>query len=600
MSPAAENAIQRLDAARQKWWLFSLLTTLVLASCASFGLFFAFMLADALATFSRPWLVGLSATWLLISFVLVAAVAKRLLRGQRSMEAAARRVESEFPEVGNDLINLVQLSEDRKESDRAFRDAAVHEAAARVGNVPFDRAPAKISHWRRFVHCMQTPRDLAESLVVLSMLILAAWLCQHWIPTWESAASRLLAPWEFVPSVGSVEILKVTPENAQVLVGESVEIAAEIKNPEGKLLRAALFVTPENETESQQPMTVDDKRTRFKLTVPSVLKPFRYRLEVGDSQSNVFTIGVREKPVVEGVEVTFRYPAYLGRKSEQVSQKSLDLEAPQYTVAELRLRTSVPIAKGSLECDGESFPGRIEEGGNLLASSLPLLKNGSYALRLWNDAGHTDPNPRQNRIAVVADLPPVVDLLKPNRESTAAPGSEVSVTIQASDDHGLGRLRLEMKVMKQEGDSPIYSANKLGQSPECRADHDDQTVGRFSRRFDHDRRAASRFEVDARHGQARPDGAAPRGGLGQAIGQRLGTEPQAARDHRQLARRQNRFGRRQSRSRRGTTRRPARRDLEDFGEAVQGKGPGRRAERKTDGSSGSRGRRSFSPTRFIY
>ena len=66
MSPAADSVIQRLDAARQKWWLFSLLTTAVLAVCASFGTLLVFMLADAFAEASAIWLlVGLFLAWLL-------------------------------------------------------------------------------------------------------------------------------------------------------------------------------------------------------------------------------------------------------------------------------------------------------------------------------------------------------------------------------------------------------------------------------------------------------------------------------------------------------------------------------------------------------
>ncbi len=65
---------------------------------------------------------------------MTAIVARRLLRGQRSLEAAARRVEAEFPELGNSLINLVQLSEDAKNASPAFREAAVNEAAAQIGN----------------------------------------------------------------------------------------------------------------------------------------------------------------------------------------------------------------------------------------------------------------------------------------------------------------------------------------------------------------------------------------------------------------------------------------------------------------------------------
>ena len=62
MSPAAENVIQRLDAARQKWWLFSLLTTTVLAMCVSFGVLMAFMLADSLAEVLATG-VGSACSW---------------------------------------------------------------------------------------------------------------------------------------------------------------------------------------------------------------------------------------------------------------------------------------------------------------------------------------------------------------------------------------------------------------------------------------------------------------------------------------------------------------------------------------------------------
>lgn len=446
MSPAADSVIQRLDAARQKWWLVSLLATALLALCASLGTLMAFMLADSFLQFSQLVLGGLLLAWLLLTGTILFGVGRRLIHGQRSLEAAARRVETEFPELGSNLINLVQLAEDRKNVDRAFCEAAIRQAAARIGGVAFDHAPDQESRWRRFRYCMQTPRDLAESFAVLALLVATAVVCEMLIPNWSSAASRLLAPWRFVPSVGAVEILRVVPGNTDVLVGQSVELSAEIDNPEGKPHRAVLFVAPNGDAESQLPMTADEKRQWFRLTVPSVLKPFTYRLEIGDSQTQAYTVGVREKPVVESVEVTFRYPAYLGRKTDTFGQKGLDLEAPQYTVAELRLRTSVPVAKGYLESGGERYVGRVEQDGNLLVANMPLLKNGAYCVRLFNDAGHSDPNPRPNRITVVPDRPPSVELLKPARQSSTAPGSNVPVMIRAGDDHGIDRLRLEMKI----------------------------------------------------------------------------------------------------------------------------------------------------------
>jgi hypothetical protein len=67
MSPAADNVIRRLDAARQKWWLFSLLTTAVLALCVSLGTLFVFMLTDALLKFSQVVLLGLFLAWLAVT-----------------------------------------------------------------------------------------------------------------------------------------------------------------------------------------------------------------------------------------------------------------------------------------------------------------------------------------------------------------------------------------------------------------------------------------------------------------------------------------------------------------------------------------------------
>ena len=116
-------------------------------------------------------------------------------------------------------------------------------------------------------------------------------------------------------------------------------------------------------------MTADEKHQRYKLTVPSVLKPFNYRLEIGDSQTQVYAVGVREKPVVESGRGDVPLPGLSGPQGRDGQQKGLDLEAPQYTVAELRLRPSVPMAKGYLESDGRAIRrargrGRQAAGGS--------------------------------------------------------------------------------------------------------------------------------------------------------------------------------------------------------------------------------------------
>jgi len=207
MSPEADGVIRRLDGTRQKWWLFTLLTSTVLTMAVSLATLLLFMVCDALLVFPQIVLTSLFVVWGLMTLVLLVLLGRRLVRSQRSIEATARRIEWEFPELGSNLINLVQLSSDTFNVDRAFCQAAVDDAVSRIGPVPLEQAAAKESRWGRFDYCMQTPRDLLESLCVLGLLVALAMGCHLVIPNWGSAATRLMTPWEYVPSVGKVVIV---------------------------------------------------------------------------------------------------------------------------------------------------------------------------------------------------------------------------------------------------------------------------------------------------------------------------------------------------------------------------------------------------------
>jgi hypothetical protein len=387
------------------------------------------------------------AAWVLVSIGLLVLLGRRLVRSQRTIEATARRIEWEFPELGSNLINLVQLSSDTKIVDRRFCEAAVHDAVTRIGGVPLEAAAARETRWGRFAYCMQTPRDLVEASFTLLLLVGLTLACHLFIPNWASAATRLMTPWDFVPSVGKVAIVKVTPGNTEVLVGASLEVTAEIKNPDGRAYKGLLYVTVDGEKESSLPLQVDDHQTIYKATVPAVLKDLKYRLDIGDSQTAMYAVHVREKPTIQEVEITFHYPSYLGRPDESTVQKTADLEAPQYTKATLKIRPSTPIEKGYVQMESQRFTGTVNGGGELVVE-VPLLKDASFTINMFNDAGHSDPDPRLNHVRVLPDRPPTVQLMKPSKISTVAPGESVPVMIRATDDYAVGRVRLEMEVRK--------------------------------------------------------------------------------------------------------------------------------------------------------
>ena len=97
--------------------------------------------------------------------------------------------------------------------------------------------------------------------------------------------------------------------------------------------------------------------------------------------------------MVAEVGVTYQFPAYLGRKDETVALKTPDLEAPQYTVAQLRIRPTVPVTKGYIQLDGKKYPGHVQDGGKLVEAKIPLLQNGSYTIHLFVRDKLTDDAP---------------------------------------------------------------------------------------------------------------------------------------------------------------------------------------------------------------
>lgn len=447
----AAAILDRLDETRNRWWLFSLLCGVVLALTVSLAAALFAVLADAWLQLSRGWLIAMSAACIAVPVLALASLIRRVLRRERSLAAAARRVELSLPELGSDLINLVQLSQSANGAPESFRQAAVAEAAARLAPARFAEAAGRETRWRRFVLGLQTPRDLAEQAAVLVVLVSLAGLLAAVMPQWSSSTSRLLRPWQFVPQVGKVKIVDVQPGNVEVPLGAKLDISARIVNPRHAEHSATIFVSSGGKAETARPMLADEGHERFSFSLPEVAAATRYRLEIGDSQTEIYTVGVQEKPKVERTEVTYVYPPYLKRPDRTLRPVHGDLEAPQYTLAKMRIYASSRLSRGEVHVGDKSFMGTVAPDSRTLLVDLLLTASGDYTVRLFSLSGYFDPQPPPSSMRVEPDAAPTIQIARPVRESQAARGSRVPVLIRAADDHGLGEVRLEIKVAGLDG-----------------------------------------------------------------------------------------------------------------------------------------------------
>ncbi|MFO0910123.1 MAG: hypothetical protein U0794_17565 [Isosphaeraceae bacterium] len=441
---SSADVLHRLENTATRWWTCSFWTGLCATLALSVGGLTLFALIDAWVHLSQSSLGFALACWVLVSLGALGWLFFRLLRFQRGLSATARRVEVEIPEVGSSLINLVQLASSDATGPDAWRKAAMRQAAADVSGVAFERAADRLSRRRRLALCMQNPRDFAEASVALAATVVVAMMAAWFVPGWTTATRRLMTPWAFVPATGSVSIRSITPGDVEVLVGSSLSIAATIDKPTGRTLPARLFVRRPGESETSSPMHADRDGITFHGALPEVVDALAYRVEVGDSQSPLYRVGVYRRPSVASVVVTYDYPEYLARASQTRKQREGDLEAPPLTRATLRVGSTTPIDRGYLMLGSVRIPASVDPDRSTLVAELLLTEHQTYTIHLIAPGDHSDPQPRINRIRIESDAPPTVAILEPAPDADTALGATLPVVVRAGDDNGLGEVRVEL------------------------------------------------------------------------------------------------------------------------------------------------------------
>ena len=275
MSPQAEAVTSRLRKTWVRWWTFSVWSGVVLAASVSLATLVLFVLADALLKLPQRVLGTLFAVWAVAEPADRVADLVRQRTGRRSLAATARRVELAFPELESHLINIVQFAErDGVETTRSAR-RPMAQAAAAVADFPFDQAAAKEEPLAAVLALHADPARPAGVVLLLGGSARTRAAPERDVPAWASSTRRVLHPFSFVPSVGSVKIVKVTPGDAEVLIGSSLQISAEIENPAEAVARDALRPPGERSPSRRSRCSPTRRNVTYLAALSQVLTPLR-------------------------------------------------------------------------------------------------------------------------------------------------------------------------------------------------------------------------------------------------------------------------------------------------------------------------------------
>ena len=367
--------------------------------------------------------VGLTVGTLAAPLLRVAGI----VRGP-SLQTMARTVGRVVPQIGDRLVNLLDLSEGRHSK---APDELVDQAVRMLGR---EIEPVSFEHVADFSKAKRTARIAAIPVGLLLSFLVAA------PGTFIQASARILAPGVHVDRPAPFQ-LHVRPGSVEIARGEALTV--EIRASGREYPEAIQLATNDvGEDHVDLVRLTPDSTGAFQHTLTNVRRSFRYRAKAKPVVSAWYEVAVVEYPLVRNVQVILHPPAYSRLPMQRLEPGAGDVTGLPGTRAELDLTLGgSEITLGSiLFDDGSTIP--IEIDGNRGSGRFTLSREGSYRLVLESDRGLRNRDPIEYAIRLVEDASPSIAWVYPGPDAVLSERLEPVLETHVRDDFGFHDMHL--------------------------------------------------------------------------------------------------------------------------------------------------------------
>ncbi|MFQ5649472.1 MAG: DUF4175 family protein [bacterium] len=260
-----------------------------------------------------------------------------------------------------------------------------------------------------------------------------------------SASYRLTHPArKFVHEIGL--IFEVTPGDAEVVKGETVDISAAVRGAD--LAEVELFVKNEAASEFDRYVLSASGDRRFSYRLENVINNKAYYLAANGFHSDEFSISVIERPFVRSLQAKLSYPSYSRLGSQLLDENVGDISALKGTKVVLSLQTNKTVGVATIVFDDQSHA-PLEISGQGLSGKFTLTRSGSYHIELTDRQGLSNEAPIEYRVSLVDDLFPIVEVPFPGQDVDLNKDMLLPLSIEAQDDFGISKLRIGYQILRQ-------------------------------------------------------------------------------------------------------------------------------------------------------
>ena len=362
-----------------------------------------------------------------------------LLPGEGDL-VTARRLGMKFPEVRDHLVNALQLLTERNSSryySEEFIDAAFEDAKRDLDSTDISGA-ARFSEVRGIGTILGYVVAVAVLLFVLFPMLFFGSLGRLWNYSDSYAAP---APFRLLVEPGSREVVR----------GEDVQIIARVDGePPPQLVLAS---RPEKQTQDELTEMKRGEDGTFRFEFESLKLSTKYRVEAGDVKSEEYSLQVVDRPVVRLLRLTIDPPRYSGLARHQLDNNVGDVTALKGTRIEFSLEANKALAEAALVM-AKGSESTMDVERSRATTSMRLLSETAYSLRLKDMAGLTNTDPVRYMLRVVPDNSPRAWIERPGIDLDVAGNEKLAMLFRITDDYGFSRLRLAHRLTQSRYEPP--------------------------------------------------------------------------------------------------------------------------------------------------
>jgi len=372
-----------------------------------------------------------------------------ITRGQDD-DHIARRVGTRIPDVGDRLVNTLQL----------YR--TIHAGALAAGYSP-ELVEASIAvqgePLRHYDYTVIIERDERRRalLLFLSAVVLTGTLFLSFPGTYNGALDRLVNyNTEYVKPAPFT--LTIAPGDRQLIRGDSVEIVVRAAGIPPRIVRLSLQT---GEDEPEEIELRGDSLGVFRYLVPSIRATTHYRAHAGPVRTARHTFTVVERPDIRLLRASVTWPSYTSRGTEQLPDNAGDVSGLRGSAVNITITTNVEPASAAIvqlfprnvrlasaeidaapqpSFDTVRIPMKIE--GTSATGGFRLSRDGSYFIALVSPEGVANLSPVEYHMSVSADAPPSIALIQPTGNFDIDRTMILPTQVRIADDYGFSRLRI--------------------------------------------------------------------------------------------------------------------------------------------------------------